>query len=96
MPLCRGAALPRTRMGDFNISNKSKIKLEKAWLAPIFLVPLHCQSSGGTTERVGSGRAAARHTLRKGSERDAERVGATCAKPRDNLPNEQDMRNTNL
>ena len=51
-------------------------------------VPLCYQNSGGTTERVGSGRAAARHTLRKGSERDAERVGATCAKPRDNLPSE--------
>jgi hypothetical protein len=40
MPRCRTAALPRL---DFNISNKSKIKLEKAWLAPEFFVPLHCQ-----------------------------------------------------
>ena len=52
------------------------------------IVPLRYQNSGGTTERVGSGRAAAQNTLRKGSERDAERVGATCAKPRDNLTNE--------
>jgi len=40
MPHCRTAALPRL---DFNISNKSKIKPEKAWFAFDFFVPLHCQ-----------------------------------------------------
>ena len=67
---------------------KSKKNFEITCFASIFFVPLQYQNSEGTTERVGSGRVAARHTLRKGSERDAERVGATCAKPRDNLPSE--------
>ena len=39
-PRCRAAALPRL---DFNISNKSKIKFEKAWFACELFVPLHCQ-----------------------------------------------------
>jgi len=38
------------------------------------VVPLRYQNSGGTTERVGSGRAAARHTLRKGSGACAQRL----------------------
>ena len=40
-------------------------------------VPLCYQNSGGTTERVGSGRAAARHTPRKGSGACADALGST-------------------
>ena len=41
------------------------------------VVPLDRQNSGGTTERVGSGRAAARHTPRKGSGACADALGST-------------------
>ena len=81
MPRCRTAALPRP---DFNISNKSKIKLEKPLFASIFLVPLHCQNReaprsvwAAGAQRLGTLYGKAREPMRKGSAAWADALGCT-------------------